>query len=66
MSQQTATFRVIIDNAKGGNEAALKMCRTILKGIADGEDTPLDCLMDMCEIALMHGIEQGRRDAEAN
>ncbi len=66
MSKQTAQFRLTIDAAKAGNEAALRLCRTMLDETVNGDGTPPDVILELSECVLRLGIEQGRRDAETN
>ncbi len=70
MSQNTAHMRSIIDAAKAGSGGALDLLRLIITQVASKEPkelpVPDEVIIDVSEVILRHGIEQGRRDAEQN
>lgn len=66
MHENTATFRNILESAKSGNADSLDFCRHLLARSATSESTPAEAIVALSECLLNLGIEQARKDVEAN
>lgn len=64
MSNQCKQMKVMIANARNGNEAAEKFLREFLKRAADS--APRHHLIELSECLLQCGIEAGREQLRQN